>query len=210
VANPPADFDGTALIGELLARINENWIATDRPVARSCENWRFAKMLAIDADNRSPEKRLEKAIVLAADDSWANQIPTASGLLDSSGRQCNIDLAKRQSSEYWLFELKCESDHPISSAMQILRYGLLYVFWRDHIDELMRSIERPPLLAATTVHLRVLAPTNYYVVPNAEKPFAWLEGPLSAGIQTVAQERGIAMDFQFDVLQEAFFTRLYG
>jgi hypothetical protein len=118
VANPPADFDGTALIGELLARINENWIATDRPVARSCENWRFAKMLAIDADNRSPEKRLEKAIVLAADDSWANQIPTASGLLDSSGRQCNIDLAKRQSSEYWLFELKCESDHPISAAMQ--------------------------------------------------------------------------------------------
>jgi hypothetical protein len=207
--HPPADLDGVALVRALRKKVNDNWNAAGRPVPRSRQNWRFTKMLAIDPSNPSREKRIEKAIVLATDDSWANQIPTASGLVDSQGRQCNVDLAKRQGSEYWLFELKCESDHPISAAMQILRYGVLYLFWREHLEALAADFQRQPLLGATRVHLRVLAPKAYYAVPDLEQPFAWLEELLSVGIRAVSTEQGIEMDFGFDVLQETLYLPMY-
>jgi hypothetical protein len=212
---PPknATIDCVGLVQRLLAQITRNWEDAQALAPRhpSRENWRFRKELFIAPANTSLEKRLEKMIALFTDDDWANQIPTASGLLNAYGRQHNIDLARRSDRDFWLYELKWESDNPLSAAMQILLYGTLYLFWRLHLQELNCDLNRQPLLTASAIRLRVLAPRAYYETPSPSHhgSLKWLETCLSAGLQAVAQEQGISMDFHFDVFQEPFSIPLY-
>ena len=208
--NRPAHvaLNGRELVYNLLTAMNANWVQAhpagnaDRP---SIENWRFDKHTEIAQANVSRETRLERVIALLTSADWANQIPIASGLCGDVG---HIDLARRDGSEYWLFELKVTSNNPLSAAIQMLRYGTLYLFWRQHRDQLIHNLEQQPVLSAQTIHLRVLAPRAYY---NTDQPgsLLWLETALSDGIATVAHDQGATMDFRFDAFSEPFYEALY-
>ncbi|HEY5071767.1 MAG TPA: hypothetical protein VII63_07015 [Caulobacteraceae bacterium] len=200
---PPAKFGGEALIGELLARIEANWGPAGSARAPSKENWRLTKQLFISQHNTSPEKTLEKAIARVSGEAWANQVPTASGLLSgTSDKRRNIDLVfDRQVGAFELIELKHGSDTPLFAAVEALLYGVLYLVSRRHYPTL--GGRTGPLLAARAVHLRVLAPVDYYHGWN----FAWLEAALSDGLaRTIAGRREFPqlMDFAFTAFPAGF------
>ena len=65
-------------------------------------------------DNTSPEVMLERSIVRAASDNWANQVPTSSGLIGPHADKVrNIDLVQRLDENHFSFiELKVASNNP--------------------------------------------------------------------------------------------------
>jgi len=131
---------------------------------------------------------------------WANQIPVASGLLGPhADKRRAVDLAHRCQSHrsqrcYVLIELKERSDTPLYAAFEILRYGLLYVFSRRRIKDLQYDATEQPLLRAERIHLRVLAPHEYYKCCKLD----WLEKDLSQAIGCLACKKAdVGMDFSF-------------
>lgn len=91
----------------------------------------------------------------------------------------NVDLAHRdRPGEYSLYKLKVGVDTPLYAAIEILVRGLVYLFTRLHMNELGYDPKAKELLAAQTVHLRVLAPTVFY----AGVDLAWLEESLDGGL----------------------------
>jgi hypothetical protein len=81
----------------------------------------------------------------------------------------------------WEFiELKVNSDTPLYAAMEILQYGLLFLFSRHHQQELQYDTSKE-LLQATQIHLKVLAPSRYYTSNRAGAPYQlqWLEESLN-------------------------------
>jgi hypothetical protein len=148
------------------AQIHNNWLtAIEAGYSRpSRENWRWRRHLTVSPRNTSPELLLERAIVNACGDSWSNQMPTASGLVGpATDKRAAIDLVYRQdSASYSLVELKVDSDNPLFAAIEILLYGLLFIWSKNNQEELGYDVRIQPLLAADTVTLSVLAPTNYY------------------------------------------------
>lgn len=95
----------------------------------SRENWRLEKRPKISAHNRSPEKTLEKKLVGLLDETWANMVPTASGLWDENAdKQRNLDLVNRvDAGVYEFIELKIGSDTPRSAAIQLATYAAMFV-----------------------------------------------------------------------------------
>jgi hypothetical protein len=211
LSDPPRNLNGTELVQQLLDRITRNWREA-QPRARrafSQKNWRFDKQLTIDPNNPGLEKRLEKRIAFLTDDDWANQIPTSSGLIESGGKQCNIDLGHRKGTAYSLIELKsgAGADTPLYAAIEILRYGVVYLFSRLHRGRLGYDDKR--VFDATTIRLRVLAPRPYYCLYKCSKLNAlkWLAEPISQGLALFASNRfdgDLAMDFAFDAFPEGF------
>jgi hypothetical protein len=88
-------------------------------------------------------------------------MPTASGLLDSGSRQMNVDLVREVTGGFEFIEVKVVSNTPFEAAMQVLRYGAVYILYRNQ-HELMARFRSHPVLAARQVALRVLAPRAYY------------------------------------------------
>lgn len=129
----------------------------------SAENWRFSKQLGDSPDNKSPEVTHERAIARLTGVEWANQIPAASGLWNSTAdKRRAVDLVhRREDGCFELIELKVESDTPLRAAVEVIQYGLLYALARAHYGERERASKE--LLQAKIVHLRVLAPSEYYV-----------------------------------------------
>ncbi len=77
--------------------------------------------------------------------------------------------------------------------MEILKYGMLYIFCRqdervsDYVDR-----ERQ-LLQAETIHLQVLAPAKYY-----EKfDLSWLEANIAKGLPKFLAHRKFAFEMYF-------------
>src|SRR5271157_41700 len=141
LSSKPSSFDGKLLVSSILARMERNWqVQRDRGVGRlgSDQNWRWEKKPHISPQNPSIETHIEKAIANECDESWVNQVPTASGLMTSTNeRHCDIDLAHRVSEgEFEFIELKYGSDTPVFAAFEILKCGLLYLFSRKHAAEL--------------------------------------------------------------------------
>lgn len=208
VESPPAS-DGCALVSDLLAKITANWQEAMRRSQRrpSVENWRFDKKPNFSKRNASMEKILEKRIAKITGDECANQIPTASGLGDPRGRHCNVDLSERKGCEFDLIELKVDwnGGTPVSAAFQALNYGAIYLFWRMHLKQLMRSVQSQPVLSATALRLRVLAPRDYY--RSNLGSLKWLQDALSRGISAMCQQHmgaALVMDFRFDAFHEGF------
>jgi hypothetical protein len=199
---PPPGFDAASLIEDILARIETNKLASNGAKKRSAQNWRFEKQLKIAETNSSPEKTLEKAMARLTGDDWANQVPTASGLVNGTNdRHRNLDLVFRVSRDRFEFiELKVDSDTPLYAAMEVLQYGILYLAWR--LNGWQTEARGTPLLAAKTVHLRVLAPLAYY----RNFQLDWLERALTAGLQTAIAKRPSlpAMDFKFVAFTDSF------
>lgn len=201
---PPVAFNGAALIDELVTKIGHN-CATTGPL-RSAQNWRFNKQLYISDENCSPEKKLEKAIAKQTSNAWANQIPTSSGLLGATrDRHRNIDLGFRIApGRFELIELKMDSDTPLYAAMELLEYAALYIYTRARLVAAGATVTE--LLAATTIHWRVLAPPSFYRAARLE----WLQIALARDLQASAQQHlagAVEMDFAFTVLPEDFDPR---
>jgi hypothetical protein len=199
----PNGIDFPGMINEMLNYLTDYWGEAEKQgtAGLSKENWRFEKKLHLSEENTSPEKILEKTIARSMEDDWVNQVPTASGLFDShSDKQRNIDLVHRVAPrDYDFFELKVNSDTPLKAAMEVLQYGVLYIFAKTQYPA--DHIERKVLLQANKIHLRVLAPKQYYDDYN----LGWMGRSMDAGIKSFLTMKGIPveMDFLFMMFPKA-------
>ncbi len=198
------DFDIGLMLKKIFNQIEKNYETFSRdPNDFSKENWRWEKKPKISPNNRNPETVLEKAIVNATGNDWTNQIPVASGLTSStSQKHAAIDMAREISDkEYEFFELKVTSDTPLKAAMQLMRYGLLYLFIRrEGIDS------HQDLMQANKIQLSVLAPNDYYY----HYKLHWLESAISEGLSGLLEEHNIDgindINFNFKVFPKGFIS----
>jgi hypothetical protein len=207
---PPDRLDGIALIKEILKQVKSNW---HKGESTGTKNWRWEKQTRIDKNNKSQEVCLERLIVNTTSDDWVNQVPIASGLTRNGDRRRAIDLAHRcGDGSYELIELKVDqkAGSPLFAAMEILQYGLLYIFYREHLKTLepkQLEAEKEKLLGAAAIHLKVLAPASYYKSKNGED---YRLGPLKRmindGLKTFLAGRkfGFKMDFEFQKFYRDF------
>lgn len=193
------ELDGPALVESLSNRIRENWSGAR---CRSAENWRFAKQTNLGEENIRPEVSLERTIAEITDENWVNQVPTASGV-DGSGAH-HLDLIHRRGRDFTFVELKVAANNPVSAALQIVKYGLVYAFSCNNAAKLGYEMDRLEILQAKQVALTVLAPRSYY--PQACHD--WLRGfesALNSGLATVAQNiQHVPTSFRFEAFPEWF------
>ncbi|QDS88773.1 hypothetical protein EC9_29680 [Rosistilla ulvae] len=196
--------DGGKLLRKLYARLETNW---DGEPSRGAENWRHTQNLDL-GDNPSLEVSLQRRYMQSVNDNrWANEVPVASGVAGTGPD--SVDFVHRSDATYSMIELKWPrpdgaSETPLKAAIQVLRYGLAYIFSRDNAETLSYNPEIKPILGASQVHLRVLAPKHFYkrfLAPNC-----WLERfekVLDMGIRNLAGET-VKMSFAFEQFPERF------
>ena len=205
---PPLLFDGSRLVRDLFDEVAGHWTrciaALDRPPSR--ENWRwFDPKWQYAPHNLSPEVTLERAIVAAARsenrEDWSNQVPIASGVITGGGdRRRAIDLVHRRGPEAFDFvELKVGSDNPLYAAVEILKYGFIWLLSREHREHL--GYKDKCLVRASDVQLSVLAPHSYYEGLN----LGWLAEGLTEGLRILGIEsQGIHLSFAFEAFPISF------
>jgi hypothetical protein len=193
---------------EMYRRISDNFKPSRGLGKLSKQNWRFEKKPDLAAHNKSLEKVLEKKMSEYADHRWANQVPAASGFCGTGGRKRSIDLVfKSDDSTFVIFyELKVlpESGNALSAAIELLGYGLLYIYTRTHLGE----YEDSPYMKARTVSLRVLGTRNYYQRQACKSTDATkeLENEISLNLNKFASTKLLdcTMDFGFYVFPDTF------
>jgi len=176
LANPLInESEALKLLEDLYAQIKSN--CCREPNKWSKENWRWERQPYInERKNKSSEKLLEKAFVCVMDDKWVNQVPVASGLTSGKAdKKRAIDLIfHSRKSEYEFIELKTESNNPYYGAVEILCYGLLYLFHRlenEYCKQSCNSPEKKKILYARRITLKVLAPDNFYNIRGKAKQY---------------------------------------
>lgn len=188
---PMTEFDASVLIADIYYQIGTNW-DTSKYHDGSEENWRLEKQKGIGANNNRPEVSLERAIVNIPAEiwpdaaNWFNQVPVASGLVDPHEGGRRIDLVHNCGDKaYEFIELKVDSNTPLYAAMEILKYGVLYIFCRQ--DDRVKCVDQKgepiidregKLMQAKKIHLRVLAPAKYY----EKYDLSWLEKSIKSGL----------------------------
>jgi hypothetical protein len=178
-------------------RINRNWANAVRTgeSSYSKKNWRWKRHLETSAGNPSAEITLERAIVSALGEDWSNQMPTASGLVgpNANKRSC-VDLVWRKNpGSYTFFELKVESDTPLYAAIEILLYGLLFVWSRNNQADLKYDTEIQPVLKASKIELCSLAPRKFY----SDYDLKNLSESLNQGFSTFQHLGDLELSFNF-------------
>jgi hypothetical protein len=199
--HPPAGFDGGRLVDNIVCRLEQNWKDAGGKLARGKLNWHFrqARTLKLGGKHPRPEKTLEKYLAQLGLDWLANQVVTSSGVVDRGDTGRNVDLVCRDGNpinrEYRFIELKVDSDQPLYAAIECLGYGLVYVFSRIHAKDLGYD-EKLELMRAQIIHLRTLAPPEFY----RDFDLRWLETALTDGLASLLRKRGVdlRMDFRFD------------
>lgn len=190
--------DGT-LFRTIFACIHRNWIDERRPDRwPSAMNWalRVAPVYTPHPTQRL-EKQLQKQIAICLQNSgWGNDVPTASGLVNRFGRQMNVDLAHRIEGGFELIELKVASDTPRLAALQVLRYGALFLLYRSE-PELFSRFPHSEILASDNIVLEVLAPLAYYAGdhPGLKRLECLLDRQVREQAQTLV--RGMNVRFRF-------------
>ncbi len=210
--------DGAGLLRELSEAVEARWreVNGDSPRRASSQNWRFTLNPEIRDDNPSIEKRVEKRIAQLAvggqlgRDQWANQVPVASGVLNSTAdKKTAVDLSHRNDAgDFDLIELKmlAKSGHALFAAMEVILYGIAYLFARRNARELGYFWGETDLLAAHRVRLIVLAPAAYY----GGVPSTGLRSLRSALNKGLAEEcarggtPGLLMEVDFEQFGEGF------
>jgi hypothetical protein len=190
-------------------RILSNWPGTP---CRGKQNWRWQKCLEISERNDSIEKIFEKNVAKHTGDNWVNMVPVVSGVMpndEEGGRRGEeggrrIDLAHRCSpGSYEFIELKLGNycGHPLRAAIQILEYGLIYVFSRVHIESLGYD-QMNELLRAHSISLKVLTPAESYL-PGSLVAF---EHTINHGLSELRKAEGLdfVMDFAFERFPSGF------
>ena len=202
--------DGETLVRGLLTRITDNWKGReDKDRKPSSENWRFSKQPIFNPRSTSLEKTLEKSIVVVTENYWANQVPVASGLVNRGEGKRAIDLVHQNANNtYEFIELKIgpNADSPLFAAMEILLYGLIYVFSRKNMNDLEYDSQNI-LLAAESVELQVLAPAKYY----KDCQLGWLEESLASGLAKLSEDSDLdcSLSFKFRSFPETFEWNLW-
>jgi len=179
------------------AQIHNNWLAAiDTGYSKpSIENWRWKRHLELSPANTSPELILERGIIDACGDNWSNQMPTASGLVGpATDKRAAVDLVRRHdSTTYSMIELKVNSDNPLFAAIEILMYGLLFLWSKNNLEQLGYGEQAQPVLAANNVTLSVLAPSNYY----SDFDLTILAAALNSGLDEIGKRNGVKLGFEF-------------
>lgn len=225
----PPDIEGA------INKIEANW---SKKKSRSTQNWRLLHVPLEKSsgynklDWRKSEVLLERMICSAGNQKkrliW-NQMPAASGLLPlppkredgkrriaSEGRR-SIDLVYQPNDAeeiYEFLELKIRrkdgsADSLRHAALEILEYGLLYLFSRKN-REVLGYANRPDktryaVLGATEIRLRVLAGEEYYAAQNrSEVSVSEINRALAAYIAKDSENfKHFKMTFGFQVLGDA-------
>jgi hypothetical protein len=144
------------------------------------------------------EKQLQKRIAICLEsDGWSNDVPTASGLVNTHSRQMNVDLAHTVTDGFELIELKTKSNTPYDAAPQILRYGAIYMLYRLE-PELAKRFEFHPILCTKHIVLEVLAPDSYY--SRAELVLRSLETQLNSEVETFGNRRAVGVLLSFRLM----------
>lgn len=203
----PAPSTIAAMVERMFAQVSANWDQCRRVTARhpSGENWRWCSpVIGIVERNRSPEVVLERSIVRACVSSgrtdWANQVPVASGIVNSTRhKRSAIDLIhKHDDGAFEFIELKISSDTPLSAAVQLLQYGFIWLLSRR--DRKSLGYRDAVLLDASTIHLRVLAPLSYY----RNQPLSVLAEGIDTGVKRLGtKEPGTRLTFAFQEFSDA-------
>ncbi len=208
LCSEPPDLCGRELAQSLYDRLLENWSKRSIQNNPSRQNWRFTRVQKFSQGNSSPEVTFERCLVQAADESWANQVPTSAGVFSSSAdTRRSIDLVHRSArGNYDFIELKIASDTALYAAFEVMDYGLLYAFCRTHAKLLGYQPGFSPLLSADKIGLRVLAPRAYYRFPTGAAALGWLDVLMNAAAQRLAEIAGsnLEMDFRFECFQNDF------
>lgn len=191
-----SECDG--LFESIYERIRANWLAKREPDRwpTPTKNWvlRVAPEFTPDPSHRL-EKQLQKQIAISlGDEGWGNDVPTASGLLDGNARQMNVDLAHQLAEGFELVELKVDSNTPFDAALQILRYGAIYMLYRLE-PELARSFQTHAMMLAKWIAMEVLAPQDYYEAQHA--CLQCLEEQLNRQVGEFATRRGAGVHLSF-------------
>ena len=204
----PAGLNGFELVEAIYKRIEVNWENSSRRrqgMRASRENWRDEART--DFAGGSPEVQLERTIAMLPGEAWANQVLTSSGLIGPHlDKTRNIDLVRKcGNGRYEFVELKVNSNTPLFAAMEILGYGVIYLFSILHREELGYDEPEPErkMLGAKHIHLKVLAPYGYYT----EYQLAWLECLINDGLSAFIESRpelGVGMDFRFEAFPPDF------
>lgn len=221
--NPPSGRNDSILIADIYRRIECNWRRSRTKYKKnpSKENWRWDPHPDIDKDNPpGPEVSLERRIIQSSDETWTNQVPTSSGLTGHSfDKVRNIDLVHKLGDRQCEFiELKVNSDTPLYAAIEILTYGCLYLFSRQHLLALKYDAPKQhELLRMSRIHLGVLAPHSYYApyAPSPGKPYkvynlGWLEDYLNDALRQIIRDFShldLIMDFRFESFPPDFTWR---
>lgn len=136
-----------------------------RPRSLSKQLWRRRRATELQAHNPNQETLLEKAVANLADaghmPGWFNQCPVATGIVDpyQDQRRC-VDLVHCDGGTARLIELKWASDTPAHALLQVLEYGLAYIFARLRTGEL--KLEKRYLMRVSEIVLEVLAPRQFF------------------------------------------------
>lgn len=200
-------LDGAALASALIDRATRNWKTGPRAhlACTSSENWRFRQADKIAQGNPSKEVTFERAFIKRATKKrWANQVPTCSGVVTlQANRRTAIDLVEKTGSESFDFiELKIKSDTPLFAALEVLDYGVLYVFSRTNRYFLGYTPGCREILDAHHIGLRVLAPLAFY----KKYTLSWLDTMMHTAAKQLASmiDDGTVIDFRFDAFPEPF------
>jgi hypothetical protein len=194
-------------LDEMFRCIKRNF-KPSRPLENlSKENWRLIEQPTLSTESRSREKILEKRISGLVKPQWVNQVPTASGYCGSGDRKRSIDLVfESADSTFVFYELKVlpKSGDVFDATIEILGYGLLYIFSRISLD----AYKKCSLMKARTVHLRVLGTWDYYQKQTGKQtePSKQLQDAISLNLNQFASAclPKCKMDFGFDTFPQGF------
>ena len=206
-AQNPVHPSGRSLLARLADLVGRNCEAasgryTPKP---SKQNWRFTSRTVIGSQNLSPEVTLERAIVRSMGTTFANQVPTASGLAGPNvDKTRNIDLVRRTTdNSYEFIELKVSSNTPLLAAFEIYGYAAIYTYYRAMVGPRKDDAEGRPILKASRIGLRSLAPQKYY----RGLELRWLEELLNTDLALYRFEQSglsVFSDFAFLTFPEGF------
>lgn len=188
------DRDFLALVSDLYDCIEANH--SGRQPSR--ENWRSKRVTTLADHNKSPEVLLERAVAMLGEagtlPGWLNQVPVASGLVDDRNKRTALDLVELKDETARFVELKWESDTPAYAAIEVLRYGLAYLFCRINAAEFDYTDRR--LMQVRRVDLQVVAPTAFF----EKHDLGWLERGLDLAVGGLSSQKTsgqLAMGFEF-------------
>ncbi len=189
------DRDFLALVSDLYDCIEANH--SGRQPSR--ENWRSKRVTTLADHNKSPEVLLERAVAMLGETGtlpgWLNQVPVASGLVDDrSDKRAALDLVELKDETARFVELKWESDTPAYAAIEVLRYGLVYLFCRINAAEFDYTDRR--LMRVGRVDLQVVAPTAFF----EKHDLGWFERGLDLAVGSLSSQKTsgqLAMGLEF-------------
>ena len=153
---------------------------------------------------------LERIITQTTDGNWWNQIPVDHKLLGVQGHRI-IDLVHRDGEfgrDFEVIELKIgDVDTPLSAAVQVLKYGVVYAFYRNRYKEIFTEPPQAELLNANRLTLVVLAPWDFYLKFTACDWLARFEKTLQEALLHISTTSGLnlpEMGFKFQSFPKTF------